>query len=580
MSDYTKTIQKRLSFLGGVVVVSVAIIGWRMFQISIEEHSHYVALAESQQRFNQTEIAQRGKIYVHDSYSNPNSYYPLAFDVNRFNVWVVPNQVSNKEETANELSSLLGMPANDIFNLINNNKLYIPPVKKDLGLDDANKIKAKNITGVMVMPENARYYPEDTLASQVLGFVNADGDGQYGFEGYYNNELKGTAGNVKGEKDTLGRVIDLLEQQNPKNGTNYVLTIDRSVQYFVEKQLAQAITQYQADSGSVVVMDLQTGGILAMANAPSYDPNNYKDTAKNNPSLFTNPAISGLYEPGSIFKPIIMSSAIDTGVITADTTGTFDWHTFVQGYEIKTAERKAFGLENMTQVLQNSDNVAMVWVASLLGKDNEYKYIKAFNLFDKTGIDLDGEASGYAPNFKYWQDINRSTIAFGQGISVTPIELLCAYATIANKGIYVYPHLVDKIINQDGSETKAQKQEGQTVIKPQTAATMVSMLTNVVANGGSYSRLRTATIGFPMVAKTGTAQIPQSGGGYLSNDSNLGIFEHSMAGFGPANDPRFVMLVKLDKPKTSLYAESTAEPLFGAISNYLLNNYYRLTPTQ
>jgi len=577
MSEYQRTIEKRLKVMGVIVVLITLVLCLRMFDIQIIKHSHYLALAQGQQRFEKVEMAQRGKVYVHDSFSDPNSYYPLAFDVKKFAVWLVPHQISKKEETAKLLESPLAMPEKDIFDQIDNDKLYIPPVKRGLTLDEAQKIKDLAITGVFVMPEYSRYYPEGQLAAQVLGFVNSDGDGKYGFEGHYNNEMKGTAGNVTGEKDTLGRVINLLDQQDPKDGTSYVLTIDRSVQYYVEKKLNEALQTYQADSGTIVIMDVKTGGIVAMASSPSYDPNNFKDVAKNNTDLFINPAIAHLYEPGSIFKPIIMSAALDQGAVTPDTKNTFDWHTFVQGYEIKTAERKAFGEENMTQVLQNSDNVAMVWISELLGKENMYKYINAFNFFDKTGIDLDSEVAGYAPALKNWRDINRATIAFGQGISVSPIELVAAYAAIANKGKYVYPHIVDKMVFADGGEKKVETQEGEQIIKPETATTMAEMLYNVVENGHSK---KAKVAGFKVGAKTGTAQVPKPEGGYEESDSGLGIYIHSLAGFAPTNDPRFAMLVKLDKPKTNRYAEDTAAPVFGDISSFLLNYYYRLTPTE
>ncbi len=574
---YSATIYKRLKFMGVIVIVASFVLLWRMFDIQIVKHEHYVALAQGQQRFEQTELAQRGKILVHDSLVDPDSYYPMAFDVKKFALWVVPHQITKKSEEADKLAALIGMDSKSIFDLINNDKLYIPPIKKGLTLDDANKIKAEKLSGVFVMPEYSRYYPEANLASHLIGFVNAEGEGKYGFEGHYNNELKGTAGNVKGEKDTLGRVINLLEQNDPKDGTSYVLTIDRSVQYFVEKKLNEAIQKYQADSGLVAIMDVQTGGIVAMASSPSYDPNNFRDYAATNQSIYINPVIAHLYEPGSIFKPIVMSAAIDTGAVTPETENTFDWHTYVDGFEIKTAERKAFGKENMTQVLQNSDNVAMVWVSEQLGKDNLNNYIKAFNFYDKTGIDLDTEAIGYTPPFKYWKDINRSTIAFGQGISVTPIEMLCAYATIANGGVYIYPHVVDKMIFADGTEKKVEKQEGQQVIKKETADKMAQMLYRVVEDGHSW---RAKVPGFKIGAKTGTAQIPKLEGGYEENDSGIGIFIHSLAGFAPVDNPRYAMLVRLDRPKTDRYAESTAAPLFGEISNFLLNYYYRETPTE
>jgi len=577
MSEYTKTIEKRLKTMGVIVVLITVILIFRMFDLQIIKHGHYIALAQGQQRFEKTETAQRGKVYVHDSFSDPNSYYPLAFDIKKFSVWVVPHQVIKKEELSSKLADLTDLSSQEIFDKINNDKLYIPPIKKGLSLDDAQKVKDQKLTGVFVMPEYSRYYPEATLASHVLGFVNADGDGKYGFEGHYNNELKGTAGNVTGEKDTLGRMINLLDQTNPKDGTSYVLTIDRSVQYFVEKKLNEALQLYQAESGTVIIMDVKTGGIVAMASAPSYDPNSFKDYAKDNAGIYVNPSIAHLYEPGSIFKPLVMSAAIDQGLVTPETKGNFDWHVIVQGFEIKTAEKKAFGEEDMTQVLQNSDNVAMVWLSEKLGKENLYKYLKAYNMFDKTGIDLDSEVSGYAPEFKKWKDINRATISFGQGVTVTPIEMVAAYAAIANNGVYLYPHIVDKMVFSDGTEKKIEKQEGERIIKKETAQALGEMLYNVVEKGHSW---RAKVPGYKIGAKTGTAQIPKAEGGYEESEDGLGIYIHSLAGFAPTNDPRYVMLVKLDKPKSNKYAENTAAPLFGEISSFLLNYYYRLAPTE
>lgn len=577
MSDYLPTMERRLKTAGAVVIVVAAVFVWRMFNIQIIQHGHYQDLAFGQQRFEKTEIAQRGIIYVHDSQIDSNKYYPLAFDVKKFAVWVVPRNVIDKEKTASILSSMLSIPGDEIFSLINNNKLYIPPIKKGLGYDQANEIKEQQISGVFVMPEYNRFYSENLLGAHILGFVNGEGKGQYGFEGHYDNELTGTAGNITGEKDTLGRVISLLDQKNPQDGTSYVLTIDRSVQYFVEKKLAEALQTHQATSGTVVIMDIKTGGIVAMASNPSFDPNNFKDYAESKSELFINPAISHLYEPGSVLKPIVMSSALDSGGLKLEDEGDFDWHVWVDGYEIKTAERKPFGHQNLTQILQNSDNVAMVWVSEKLGKDNLYKYLKSFNMFDKTGVDLDTEATGYAPEFKYWKDINRSTIAFGQGISITPIELLGGYATIANNGRYIYPHIVDKMIFADGSEKKVEPQEGEQVIKKEVANEMARMLTAVVDNGHAK---RAAVAGFEVAGKTGTAQISKTGGGYEESEDGLGIFNHTLAGFAPANEPRFAMIVKLERPKAAKYAESTAAPLFGDIANFLLNYHYRLMPSR
>lgn len=577
MDSFQKTISNRLMVYGFVVIALSFGLLYRMFEIGVVQHSHYLALAKSQQRFEETEMASRGRILVHDSVSDQNAYYPLAFDVKSFSVWAVPNQISDKRKTAVTLAVSLGLPENDIFKSIDNNKLYIPPLKKGLTLDQANAISDKSLSGVFVMPEYSRFYPEGSLASQLLGFVNSDSVGKYGVEGYYNSELTGKNGDVVGEKDTFGRMISMLSQTNPQNGTSYVLTIDRSVQYFVEQKLAKAITDYQADSGTVVIMDVKTGGIVAIANQPSFDPNDYKTQANTDPSKFVNPAIAGLYEPGSIFKPLIVSSALDSGVITPETEGNFGASVDVGGFTIHTAENKAFGKENAALILQHSDNVGMVWIGDHLGNDLEYKYISKFGFLNKTGIDLAGETAGRMPALKQWHDINRATITFGQGVSVTPLQMVAAYTVLANNGKYIYPRVVDKIVYPDGSEKKMEKQEGEQIVSPTTAETVREMLYSVVQSGKIVKSL---TKGFKVGAKTGTAQIPKAGGGYETSDNNLGIFIHSVIGMAPSNDPRFVMLVKLDKPKTAEFAERTSGPLFGEIASYLLNYHYRVPPTE
>ncbi|OGD65800.1 hypothetical protein A2215_01120 [Candidatus Berkelbacteria bacterium RIFOXYA2_FULL_43_10] len=576
MSD-TNSIERRFTILGVFVAFLLILILGRMFEKQVMQHDRYLALAEDQQRFEEIEVAQRGRIYVHDTIEGMDSLYPLAMDVKKYAVMVVPQHIKDKEGAASKLSGLTGVSRDEIFTKINNDKLYVPAIKRGLSLADADMIKKEKISGVYLIPENVRYYPEKSLASQLLGFVNAEGKGNYGVEGHYDKELLGTSGMMVGEQDTLGRVISLIENKDAQDGTSYVLTLDRSVQYFVEKSLREALEEYKADSGTVVVMDTQTGGIVAMASAPNYDPNNFRDYAEDSEGIFVNPAIAHLYEPGSIFKPLIMSAAIDTGAITPETKNTFDWHVFIQGYEIKTAERKAFGEEDMTQVLQNSDNVAMVWVSEQLGKENMYKYLTKFGVFDKTNIDLDTEVAGSAPALKEWRDINRATIAFGQGIALTPLEMVCAYTAIANNGIYLYPHMVDKIIAPGGSEKSVEKREGERVISEETSKKMREMLYQVVEKGHSW---RAKVPGFKIGAKTGTAQIPKAGGGYEESEDGLGVFIHSLAGFAPVDNPRYAMLVKLDKPKTNKYSENTAAPLFGKISSFLLNYYYRLSPTE
>lgn len=561
-------INRRFGMVFVAVFLMIGSLLFNMFEKQVVDHERYRALAEGQQRFEETELAQRGRIYARDSYLDDSKIFPLAFDIKKFSLFVIPKQVSKKDEVARELSKIVEIPESEIFEKINNEKLYLPALKKNIEYEVAEKIKNLHITGVYVVPVYRRFYPENNLASQVLGFVNEEERGNYGFEGHYNSELMGTLGKITGEKDTLGRIISYLEQKGAKDGASYVLTIARPVQFFVEQKLQEAITKYQADSGTVVIMDVETGGIVAMASFPCFNPNNYQDQAKIDQNIFMNPATAYVYEPGSIFKPIVMAAALDTGVVTKETESTFGNFTVVDGHEIHTAEDKAFGLESMAQILQHSDNVGMVWVGDQLGNEKLYQYITKFGFLDKTNIDLDTETTGSMPALKNWRNINRATISFGQGISVTPIELVSAYTAIANGGVYQYPRIADKIILPGGEDKKIESRTGSRVIKEETSKQLTSMMISVVESG--YGK-RAGVAGYKVAGKTGTAQIPKASGGYEE-----GIYNHSFAGFAPADNPKFAMLVKLDKPKTSLYAEATAAPTFGEIASFLLNNYYRI----
>lgn len=560
----------RGKFLSVLAFLIAGIFCFRLFDLQITQGAHYKAMAQGQQQFERIQIAHRGEIFVHDSAYDPNQYYPLAFDVKKFSVLAVPKQISDKMRFAKELAPLVEANELEIYNKVNNDKVYIPPLKKGLVLEQAEAIDNKNLPGLYLVPEYSRFYPEGPMASHVLGFVNTDGDGNYGFEGKFNDVLKGREGSITGEKDTLGRVISLLSQKEPENGTSYVLTIDRGVQYFVEKKLAEGIQKYGAESGNVIIMDVKTGGILAMANYPSYDPNNFRQVATESQRSFINPSISDTYEPGSTMKGLVMATAIDNNVVTPETKGVFGESVQIGEYTIRTAERKAFGEETMTQVLENSDNVAMVWLSELMGKELMYKYIKDFGLMEKTGILLDGEVMGRVPTLKEWRDINRATISFGQGISVTPIQLVAAYTAFANKGVIIKPQIVDKTIYANGNVKKNEIEYGSRVVSEKTAATMLQMLQSVSENG---SARKARVPGFNIAAKSGTAQIPDPNGGY---DEKTSI--HSVMGIAPVEDPRFVMLVKLDKPTSWAFSSGTASPLFGEIASFLLNYYYRLTP--
>lgn len=555
--------QKRLKVIIGLIIVMGAILGWRLFQKQILEHANYLASAENQYIIKKDLPAGRGKIYASDM-------FPLATDTQYWQILAVPRNIKNPDEVSSNLAPLLGMSKSEIFELINNNKSYVPPLKHGLNEEEGDKIANLKITGIIVLPEAKRFYPEGKLASQVLGFVNNLDDGQYGIEGFFNDELKGYGGEIYAEKDILGRPFNIGEKVDPQNGADLILTLDHNIQYQAEIVLSQAVKKYKADGGSMVIMDPKTGAVLAMAGFPDYDPNKFNEVSGDSQDVFNNPVISKPWEPGSVFKPLIMAAAINEGKVQPGTTGVFSNKVTVDSYEIHTSTDQAYGQETMTQVLENSDNVAMVWVSEQLGKDLEYKYLKDYGFGRKSGIEMDTESPGDVLDVKQWSNTQRATIAFGQGISMTPIQLVTAMASIANGGKLLKPYIVSQINFADGRTNSRSEQEVKRVLNVDTAQKVREMMISVVVNGHGK---KAAVPGYRVAGKTGTAQVPAPGGGYYK-DRHIGSF----IGFAPADDPKFVMLVRLDQPKNVDWAESSAAPTFGEMAKWLLD-YFRIPPT-
>lgn len=568
-NDFNSHINKRLSYLMIVIFLLSFVLLVKLFSKSVIEHKNYQALAKSQYMVKREIPARRGKIFAQDFASKQN--FPLAINVEKYAVSVVPKNVSNKSKVAQELAKVLEMDEKEIFNKINNDKLYIPPLKKRLEKELAEKIVSLNLTGVIIIEEDIRFYPEKNLASQVLGFVNAEGEGKYGLEGYYNEELIGHSGIVEAEKDTFGRFISTDTSQIAQNGSDLILSIEHNLQFITEQKLREAMEKYQAEDGSITIINPKTGAILAMANAKDFDPNKFNEVPQDMQNLYMNPVISSVWEPGSIFKPLIMSIAINEGKVQPDSEEVFSNMTVVQGYEIHTAQDKSFGKETMTQCLENSDNVCMVWVANKLENNTIYKYLRDFGVGVKSDIDLDTETTGYLLDQKKWKDINRATISFGQGVSLTPLQALMAISAIANDGRLLKPHLVDKIIKFNNEEIEIQPKIIKEVLSTETAAKLRAMMVSVVENGhGKKAKVK----GYKIAGKTGTAQVPNPEGGYFE-DQHIGSF----VGFFPADNPQFAMLVKFDKPKNVEWAESSAAPVFGDIAAWILN-YYQIPPTE
>jgi len=554
-----------------IILWGLALLGV-LFFYSVVKHQEYVKAAEEQHIAKKIIKGKRGQIYVYDS-PEKESLFAVAINSESFRVSLVPKNVRDIDKVAEELSKIIGLSKEEIKTRYTPYKdnFYMPPLKKGLSYEQAEAIEKLKLVGVLIEREDKRLYPEKSLLAQTIGFVDYEGNGQYGIEGVFDSYLKPSIGIAIGRKDLLGNFVNILNSEKAKNGADIYLTIDRNVQFVVEEKLKKAIETYKADAGEVIVLEAKTGNILAMAQWPTFDLNEFNKVPVENHDLFLNKVIQATWEPGSVLKPIVMAAALDSGAVPDNYENTYGNVVVVQGHEIHTATNKAYGRETLSQILENSDNVAMVDISSKLGTEKMYEYLKNFNFGEKLGIEIGPEASGKLLEKKKWRDINRATISFGQGISVTPLQIASAYLAIANGGRLIQPKVVEKIVFSDGREEVFPTKEIRRVISEETAKKITNMLISVVERGHGK---KAAVPGYQVAGKTGTAQIPLPSGGYEEN-THIGSF----AGFLPANNPCFVILVKLDRPKTVEFAESSAAPTFSEIASFLLT-YYKVPATK
>jgi len=572
----TKVRYDRVNFLAVVVFVFSFFLILRLFNIQIIQHSFYEALAKGQYELYQKLLPQRGEIYAQD-YHQPGKLYPLATNREVSFVYAVPKRIKDPEEAAKKVAEILDLDESTLLKRLSKENDLFEPIKHSVSREKWEEVKALGIEGIESRPESQRYYPENEIASQVLGFVGQREDkddkvGQYGIEGYFDDLLSGQQGYLETEKDAGGRWITVggLKIKEAEDGDDIVLTIDQTIEYTACQKLKDWVIKFGADSGTVIIMEPKTGKILAMCGYPDFNPNEYNKVESI--EVYKNPAIYNTYEPGSVFKPITMAAALDQGKVTPETTYVDKGEEKIGKYTIKNSDLKAHGEQTMTQVLEESLNTGAIFAMRQVGEKLFYQYVKKFGFGEKTGIRLDTELAGDISNLKKFKEIYAATASFGQGISVTPLQIVNAFSTIANGGKMMKPYIVDEIIKPDGSRIKTQPQEIRQVINPKTATSLSAMLVNVVENG--HGR-RAGVKGYYVAGKTGTAQVPKKNGIGYEEHHTIGSF----AGFAPASDPVFTMLVKIDHPRGVQWAESSAAPLFGELAKFLLN-YFEIPPTR
>lgn len=400
-----------------------------------------------------------------------------------------------------------------------------------------------------------RYYPQKFLAAQVVGFFGGEDIGQYGVEGYYNDKLTGEIKFQEGERNPWVNFF-YSEKNQPQKGEDVILTIDYNIQFKAEQLLIQAKENLNIEGGEIIVMNPMSGKILAMANFPDFDPNEY--ATQENFEVFKNNAIQEAFEPGSIFKPITMAAALDQGKITPQTTYVDIGEAKIAGHTIYNYDKRVWDRITMTNVLEKSINTGAIFAKNQIGNKIFLDYVDRFGFFERTGIDLQGEILASNKTLKKGRDINFATASFGQGIEVTPIQMMIAYSAIANGGKIVKPYVIENFDNKN--------LEIENAISSKSASQTTAMLCSVVQNGFSK---QARVPGYYIAGKTGTGQIPWTSLG-VDKEGYSDKTWQSFMGFAPAFDPEFLILVKLDNPAAKT-AEYSAIPVFKELAKYIID---------
>lgn len=509
-------------------------------------------------------VPERGNILDHNG-------NPLVMNQNSYLLYFEPKKIKDPKDVSEKLSGLLQIPEASIEAKIDSSKEWIS-LKSGIEEDTKKAIDNLHLDGVGFQYEMKRYYPEASLSAHLVGFVgkNSSGDniGYFGLEGYYDKDLTGLPGFLETERDLIGRPIFIGTQErlNSENGRDLQLSVDKTVQAIMKRRLQEGLDSYKAKQGCVITADPNTMQILGLVCLPDYDNSQYYQFSE---SFFKNSAISEVYEPGSIFKPLIMAAAIEEKKVKPDDFYQEDGPVQVSGYNIQTWDNKYEGKITMTRILEKSSNVGMVYVGEKLGNDKIYSYLQKYGFGETTGIDLQGETSGYLKPQNSWYPIDYATVTFGQGIAVTPIQMIRAFAALINGGKLLRPTVVEKIIASDNTKEIKPKID-RTVISKKTSEIIKKMLVSTVENGEvKWARPKGYTVG----GKTGTAQVPIQG----KYDASKTIA--SFIGFLPAENPKFITLVMLREPQTSPWGSETAAPIFFDIAKELIV-YYNITPDQ
>ena len=545
---------RRAIWVALVLLFWMGVIGARLVQLQLHQHDRLATRARNQQLSSIETAATRGQVLDRQGRE-------LARSLDTESFFADPSEIKNVEATASRVAGITGQDRAELARRLNDaqqaKKKFIWIVRR-MEMARASKLDALELEGIYSRREPKRYYPNDSLAAHVLGFVGTDEVGLGGVELFYNEKIRGEAGKVFMEVDRDRRPFESYEVQ-PHPGQTVVLTIDQVIQYRTEKALSEAVAQSQAKSGTAIVMDPRTGEILALANAPSFDPNR---PATNSGEARANFALQHIYEPGSTFKVVAFSAAIEKGLVKPeDKIDCQMGQITVAGRLIH--DHKPFGVLTIADALAQSSNVGAIKLGLLVGNEVMYDYMKKLGFGSRTGIDLGGESPGILRSLNRWQASSIGSLAIGQEIGVTPLQMASAYCVLANNGTWVKPHVVRELRSPDGTVTFQAKTESRTVLRAETTAALRNMLEGVTLRGTAK---RAQLDGYTAAGKTGTAQKIDPKTRAYSATKFIGSF----VGFAPVSNPAVVIIVVIDEPMGSYHGGEVAAPVFREIAEQIL----------
>jgi cell division protein FtsI (penicillin-binding protein 3) len=549
-----RVVNSRLRLLLLIILVTFAALGARVAWLQTIRASSLARLAQAQTKADLVLPAGRGTIYDRLG-------IPLAIGEQATDIVADPMQISDPRHEARVVAKVLGIPVRRVYRQLSDRSRGFVYVERKASPKRAAALSKHNLTGFTFPSDERRVYPQDTVAAPVLGYAGLDNTGLAGLELELNKQLAGTPGRATVVRDATGQAVDTIQNRPARDGRDVFLTLDSHIQANAEQILEQTVHTWHAKDATAIVMDPHTGAILALAQEPGFDENHYPKAAQH--GLAIDHAVNDVFEPGSVFKVVTVGGALSEHKITPDTTFRLPYKIQVADRVIHDAEFRPTERLTVAQILQRSSNVGAVTIAErYLGESGLVKWMKRFGFGRKTGIDFPRESPGILPS--YWSGSTIGNVPIGQGVSVTSVQLASAYAAIANRGVWIQPHLVDHVLGEPPPRLRRRR-----ILEPGVDQELRTMLKGVVSDQGTGELA--AIPGYSVAGKTGTAQKPGPNG-YIP-----GAYVATFVGMVPASDPSLVVLVSVDEPHGQIYGGTVAAPAFEQIASFDLQ-YLEVPP--